>query len=75
MKRPYSCEIDISFPTAISAQQAKEVLQVDTELVDTVVKTFSLIRHSEATSDALDCPILNHSSDSSIIEEYTVLRV
>jgi hypothetical protein len=65
MNRPYSCEIDISFPTAICAQQARDVLQVDEELTDSVIKSFSLISVSS-----------NHTTDGkSWNEECTVLRV
>jgi hypothetical protein len=69
MNRPYSCEIDISFPTAICAQQARDVLQVDEELTDSVIKSFSWIRYSESATS-------NHTTDDkSWNEECTVLRV
>jgi hypothetical protein len=44
MDYPYACEIDIAFPTALIAQQTRDVMQVDKELGDRVTKTFSLIQ-------------------------------
>jgi hypothetical protein len=44
MDYPYACEIDISFPTALIAEQTRDVMQVDKELGDRVTKTFSLIQ-------------------------------
>lgn len=39
---PYSCDLEISFPTAIQAETVMKVLQVDRELDDRVSKTFAL---------------------------------
>jgi hypothetical protein len=46
MEYPYACEIDITFPTALIAEQARDVMQVDKELGDRVTKSFSLL-HSD----------------------------
>jgi len=48
MERPYICEIDISFPSSTCAQHARDVIRVDEELTDSVIKTYSLIRYSES---------------------------
>jgi hypothetical protein len=44
MDYPYACEIDIAFPTALIAQQTRDVVQVDKELGDRVTKTFSFVQ-------------------------------
>ena len=40
---PYTCEIDVSFPTAASAKRTRDVLCVDKELGDRVVKTIIVL--------------------------------
>lgn len=40
----YACRIEISFPTNGQAEQAMQVLQVDREPGDRVVKAFSLVK-------------------------------
>jgi hypothetical protein len=50
---PYACEIDIAFPTALIAQQTRDVLQVDKELGDRVTKTFSLVETDEGVKSSV----------------------
>eukprot|EP00533_Pseudo-nitzschia_delicatissima_P015634 CAMPEP_0197274080 /NCGR_PEP_ID=MMETSP1432-20130617/12175_1 /TAXON_ID=44447 /ORGANISM="Pseudo-nitzschia delicatissima, Strain UNC1205" /LENGTH=111 /DNA_ID=CAMNT_0042739835 /DNA_START=62 /DNA_END=397 /DNA_ORIENTATION=- len=38
------CEIDITFPTDLQAEQALQILQVDKEPTDRVSKSFQLVR-------------------------------
>mmetsp|Transcript_12420 Transcript_12420/g.31289 ORF Transcript_12420/g.31289 Transcript_12420/m.31289 type:complete len:112 (-) Transcript_12420:759-1094(-) len=45
------CEIDITFPTDLQAEQALKILQVDKEPTDRVSKTFQLVREN-ATIDS-----------------------
>ena len=40
----HACEIDITFPTDLQAEQALQILQVDREPTDRVSKTFQLLR-------------------------------
>ena len=40
---PYTCEIDVSFPTAAGAKRTRDVLSVDKELGDRVVKTIVVL--------------------------------
>lgn len=40
---PYACDIDVSFPTAASATRTKNVLIVDQELGNRVVKTMDVL--------------------------------
>ncbi|KAI2495126.1 hypothetical protein MHU86_19400 [Fragilaria crotonensis] len=40
---PYACEINVSFPTAASASRTKNVLIVDQELGNRVVKTMDVL--------------------------------
>ena len=56
------CEIDVTFPTDIQAEQALQILQVDKEPTDRVSKTFELVREegtidSEAESTDLICKL------------------
>ena len=62
MYRPYKCEVDVQFPTAIDAKRACEVLSVDDEIGNRVTKQFSIC---SATSDSSDVEI----------EKGTILRV
>ncbi|KAL7574584.1 hypothetical protein ACA910_015934 [Epithemia clementina (nom. ined.)] len=39
---PYCCDIDVTFPTSRHAEQTMQVMRVDKELGDKVVKSFSL---------------------------------
>ena len=40
--RPYKCQVDIALPSNIYAQHLKDVLSVDGELGDKIVKSFSV---------------------------------
>ena len=48
-KEFHVCEITITFPTNQQAEQAKQILQVDTEPTDRVTKAFSLLQSNETT--------------------------
>jgi len=55
-KYPYKCEIEVTFPSPVQARRAKSVLEVDGELGDKVIKTFSLSKSTQASSmDSDDC--------------------
>lgn len=41
------CEIDVTFPTDLQAEQALRILQVDREPTDRVSKTFELVKEEE----------------------------
>jgi len=42
--RPYKCQMDIAFPSALDSKRAMDVLSVDEEISgDRVVKTYSVI--------------------------------
>jgi hypothetical protein len=43
MNYPYAARIDITFPTDGHVEHAMQVLQVDNEPGDRVVKTFSIV--------------------------------
>lgn len=47
MNYPYACQIDIRFPTNRQAEQAIQVLQVDREPGERVVKSFSIVNAAE----------------------------
>lgn len=47
---PYVCQIDVSFPNSLDAKRAMQVLQVDKEPGNRVVKSFSLINKNESSS-------------------------
>ena len=40
---PYACEMIVSFPTVVSANRTKEVMNVDHEPGDRVVKTIEIV--------------------------------
>jgi hypothetical protein len=40
---PYTCELDVTFPTDESAIQTKEVMEVDDEVGNRVVKTLEIL--------------------------------
>ena len=43
MSYPYACRIDVKFPTSRQAEQTMQVLQVDREPGDRVIKAFSIV--------------------------------
>jgi hypothetical protein len=45
---PYVCQVDIAFPTAQLAENAKRVMEVDVELGDRVQRAFSLIAGTDS---------------------------
>ena len=47
-ERAHSCEIKVSFPTNLQAEQALQVLQVDPEPTDRVSKSFRLVEDAES---------------------------
>ena len=46
---PYSCEIDIAFPTTRHAEQAMKVMEVDKEIGKRATKSFCLIPPDDDT--------------------------
>lgn len=47
IERPYKCQIDLALPTATHAQHLRDVLSVDGELGNKIVKFFSVERASK----------------------------
>lgn len=47
MSFPYACRIDVTFPTNEQAEQAMQVLQVDREPGDRVLKAFTLVKEGD----------------------------
>ena len=45
--RPYKAQVEVTFPTPTQAKHAMDVLSVDGELGDKVVKTFAIIPSTE----------------------------
>ena len=43
--QPYKCSIEIKFPSALHAKNAKEVLEVDREIGDRVTKSLRVEKH------------------------------
>jgi Transcription factor Pcc1 len=48
----HACDVEITFPTALQAQQAMEILQVDQEPSNRVTKSFRLGTASRPPHDA-----------------------
>ena len=40
----HACEVEVTFPTNLQAEQAVQVLQVDQEPTDRVTKSFELVK-------------------------------
>jgi hypothetical protein len=40
----HACEVEVTFPTNLQAEQALQILQVDKEPSDRVTKTFQLVK-------------------------------
>mmetsp|Transcript_17672 Transcript_17672/g.40552 ORF Transcript_17672/g.40552 Transcript_17672/m.40552 type:complete len:128 (+) Transcript_17672:182-565(+) len=49
--RIHACEIEVTFPTNLQADQALRILQVDREPTDRVSKSFRLIKPEESGED------------------------
>ena len=41
--RPYTCKVDLALPSHTHAQHLKDVLSVDGELGNKIIKTFSVV--------------------------------
>jgi hypothetical protein len=50
---PYTCDLEISFPTASHAEIVKKTLEVDREIGDRAVKTFSLMPGANTTDQVV----------------------
>ena len=44
MQRPYKCTVQLALPSNQYAQHLKDVISVDKEISDKVVKSFSIVR-------------------------------
>ena len=45
--RPYKCKVDIALPSPVYAQHIKDVISVDGELGNKIVKSFSIVEYDE----------------------------
>ena len=55
IERPFKCEVDVSFPTAIDAKRAFEVLSVDDEIGNRVKKEY-VICATNSEGITVPCP-------------------
>ena len=46
--RPYKAQVEVTFPTPTQAKHAMDVLSVDGELGDKVIKTFAIVPSAES---------------------------
>lgn len=46
--RPYKAQVEVTFPTPTQAKHAMDVLSVDGELGDKVIKTFAIVPSTES---------------------------
>mmetsp|Transcript_59750 Transcript_59750/g.177056 ORF Transcript_59750/g.177056 Transcript_59750/m.177056 type:complete len:124 (-) Transcript_59750:614-985(-) len=62
--RPYKCRVDVTFPTALHAKRASEVLSVDNEIGDKTARSFSLISAAAAATESAGegAPYANNES-------------
>ena len=49
--RPYKCKVDIALPSSIYAKHLRDVLSVDGELGNKIVKSFSVVSTKEYGDD------------------------
>eukprot|EP00956_Cyclotella_meneghiniana_P015493 scaffold23804_cov48-Cyclotella_meneghiniana.AAC.13 len=49
--RPYKCKVDIALPSSIYAKHLRDVLSVDGELGNKIVKSFSVVSTMEYGDD------------------------
>jgi hypothetical protein len=47
----HACEVEVTFPTNLQAEQAVQVLQVDQEPTDRVAKSFQLVKRGGGNGD------------------------
>ena len=62
--KPYQCEIDIAFPTSLHALHAKQVLEVDREIGDKVVKSFAILHPEPPNDNNNNDPITNDNAST-----------
>ena len=51
-QQPYKCTVQIALPSKKYAQHLKDIISVDQEISDKVVKSFSLVNYSGCIKDA-----------------------
>ena len=54
MQRPYKCTVQLALPSNQYAQHLKDVISVDKEISDKVVKSFSIVRAPPSDRKAVD---------------------
>jgi hypothetical protein len=50
--RPYKAQVEVTFPTPTQAKHAMDVLSVDGELGNKVVKTFAIVPSGEGNDES-----------------------
>lgn len=57
-EKTHSCEVKISFPTDLQAQQAIQILAVDPEPTNRVVKQFRISQEADDKNSKQDCMVV-----------------
>jgi hypothetical protein len=72
-KRPYKCTARIALPSHLYAEHLKDVISVDQEISDKVVKSFSIVSHD--CSDVDDHRVVVGGDDDGFGDNMRVLEM
>ena len=72
IQRPYKCTIHIALPSNQYAQHLKDVISVDQEISNKVVKSFAIVSASDINSDDdredIISDVCNDSEDMNVLK-------
>jgi len=76
IQRPYKCTIHIALPSNQYAQHLKDVISVDQEISNKVVKSFAIVssssdidgRHDDNDREDIDSDDCNSSEDMNVLQ-------
>jgi len=76
IQRPYKCTIHIALPSNQYAQHLKDVISVDQEISNKVVKSFAIVnasshidgRHDDNDREDIDSSNCNGSDDMNVLQ-------
>ena len=71
--RPYKCTARIALPSHLYAKHLIDVISVDREISDKVVKSFSIVGHDDGNDD--DALIVGRDDDSSFGNTMRILQM
>jgi hypothetical protein len=75
-RRPYKCTARIALPTHVHARHLRDVISVDREISDKVVKSLSIVGHDDdGDGDDDDARGLGRDGDGGLDDAMRILKM